>query len=176
MAFKRINYNESIKYYLKDYLKYKRKECHVNTFQKFFDYNIEEIENNEKAFKYVIGLLINDSTGNAVCYIHSWIEKNNSVVDVTPFANMYISSPEQLVENEYKEFVRQVNESRYMPLKTVSNANLNKELNNLLRSGDDLQKPGKTMEKLIRQWIEEAEKDHIIPEIVRKNGLKFIDN
>lgn len=176
MAFKRINYNESLKYYLKDYLEYERKECHVNTFQKFFNNNYEEVENNEKAFKYVIGLLINNSADNTVCYIHSWIEKNNSVIDVTPFANVYISSSEQLVGDEYEEFARQVNESRYMPLKTVSNANLNKEFNNLLRSGGDLQNPGKTMEKLIRQWIEEAEKDPRIPEVVRKNGLKLIDN
>lgn len=121
-------------------------------------------------------MLINNSADNDVCYIHSWIEKNNSVIYVTSFANVYISSSEQLFGYEYEEFARQVNESRYMPLKTVSNANLNKELIKLLRNGGDLQNPDKTMEKLIRQWIEEAEKDPRIPEIVRKNSLKLIDN
>lgn len=176
MAFKRINYDESIKYYLKDYLKYECKECHVNTFQKFFDSNIEEVENNEKAFKYVIGLLINDSTDDAVCYIHSWIEKNNMIIDVTPFANVFISSSTQLVGDEYEEFIRQVKASRYMPIKSVSNINLNIEFNKLLRCGGDLQNPGKTMEKLIRQWIEEVESDQRITDIIRKNNLTFIDN
>lgn len=175
MSFKIINYDESIRYYFKGCSKYGPKECHVNVFQHFYDNNYIEVENNEKAFKYVIGLLIFRNADNSFCYVHSWIEKNNMVIDVTPFANISITSSTQLDVNDHEELARQLREARYMPVKSLSNANLNKQFNALLKLDKNYGSPGKTMEKLVRQWIGEVRSDPRVIDLIQKENLTFIE-
>lgn len=174
MAIKKINYDASLKYYLKDNNGYERKQCHVNTFQKFYDFNYEEVEKNEDAFKYVVGLFIGNDGDKPICYIHSWVEKNNEVIDVTPFANVFITNENQLNGDEYEEFVRQVSGARYMPIKTISNKAFNKELNTRFRSLGYTQRPESIVENMVREWINEAEHDPRVKYQIENFGLTFI--
>ena len=176
MAIKRINYDESLKFYLKDFNEYERKECHTNTFQKFFDCNIEEVESNSKLYKYSIGLLLNNLGEKKICYIHSWVEKDGSVIDVTPFANVFITDKTPLVGSEYEEFKNSVNNAKYLAVKTVSNDMLNKKLQETFYSARGTLTPGKAMEKLVSTWIDEVQQDKRIQNQTQEFGYELVDN
>lgn len=176
MAIKTINYNESLKYYLKDCNEYFRKECHTNTFQKFFDCNIEEVEKNGNAFKYSIGLLINDPGKVKICYIHSWVEKNGAVIDVTPFANLFITNETCLEGPEYESVKESICEAKYLAIKTISNAGLNKQLQETYYNSRGFLTPGKVLENLVRKWIAEVENDNYVQKQILEFGYNFIED
>ncbi len=176
MAIKKIDFDESLKFYLKDFSEYERKECHVNTFQKFFDSNIEEVERNAKAYKYSIGLLLNELDDKKICYIHSWVEKDGRVIDVTPFANVFITDKTPLNGSEFEEFKRSVSNAKYLSLKTVSNDTLNKKLQDTFYSSLGTITPGKAMEKLVSTWIDEVQHDKRIQNQIDEFGYVLIDD
>lgn len=175
MAIKRISFLESQRYYLKNFNEYKRKECHTNTFQRFFDCNVTEVENNEKAFKYSIGLMLYNDGVQRICYIHSWIEKHNEVIDVTPFANVNMTDTTPLMGVEYEEFVKKANEARYLSIKTISNSHLNRCLRELFYGNSCKDSLGASMEKLIKVWIDEVVQDSRFVEQIRDYNYNLIE-
>ena len=62
-----------------------------------------------------------------------------------------------------------------MPVKSLSNANLNKQFNALLKLDKNYGSPGKTMEKLVRQWIGEVRSDPRVIDLIQKENLTFIE-
>ena len=175
MACKRINFDLSLRYYLKDYDSYFRCDCHINTFQKFFDNNYEEIEANEHSFKYVIGLYLFNYDGKKLCYLHSWIEKNNEVIDVTPFANAFVSKETVFEGPEFEESKRVLTEARYISIKSMSNKKLNNDLKAFMFS-KHYSTPEKAMEDLLKQWILDAESSNIIKKQISDFGYEFTNN
>ena len=173
MALKKICFDKSIEYYLKNYNGYERSNCHVNVFQKFYDFNYSEIEANESSFKYVIGLFLGMYESRKICYLHSWIEINNEVIDVTVFANALVGPGTLLSGPEFEEARKMLAEDcKYMPLKTISNKQYNRELNELYYS-KSISTPEKAAELLIRKWIEEAESSPKIKEQIEKYGYEY---
>ena len=116
-----MNFDKSLKYYLKDKDYYINSECHVNVYQRFYDVNYEEIEKRDYKIKYVTGLLIGELGEEKFCYIHSWIEINNEVIDVTSMANLF-NRVNFDVTSEMLELLKQevANTTKYMPIKSIS--------------------------------------------------------
>ena len=175
MAIKRIDFDLSLKFYLKDFKEYERKECHVNTFQRFFDCNIDEVEKNSKLYKYSIGLLMGEMGSRRICYIHSWVERNGQVLDVTPFANIFLTDQVPLSGPDYDMFKELTKSCKYYSFKTISNTSLNKELRKKTFSSKSFE-PGKAMENLILDWIEEIKNDPVFQRQIKECGYEFIDD
>ena len=176
MAIKRINFDKSLTYYLKDKEQYLPCECHNNTYLKFYDYNYPEVEKRMDSFKYVTGLLLIDDGVQKIAFIHSWIEKNNDIIDVTVLANSFSvlsSIPESIMENAKEKLSNKV---RYMPIVSMSDLQFTKECQKLGASiGFNKEASMKKVEEYLQSIVIEASKSPLIKKQTDDFGYKFVE-
>ena len=176
MAVKRINFDKSLSYYLKDKEQYLPCECHNNTYLKFYDYNYPEVEKRMDSFKYVTGLLLIDDGVQKIAFIHSWIEKNNEIIDVTVLANsfsMLPSLPERIIEESKVKLIEKV---RYMPITSMSDIQFTKECQRLgVGTGFNKEASMKKVEEYLQSIVFEASKSPLIKKQQEGFGYKFVE-
>lgn len=176
MAIKKINFDKTLAYYLKDKEQYLPCECHTNTYLKFYDYNFPEVERRIDSFKYVTGLLLITDDTQKIAFIHSWIEKNNEVIDMTVLANsfsMFSSIPERIIEDSKTKLLEKV---RYMPIISMSDLQFTKECQRLGAGlGFDKEAYMKKVEEYLQSIVLEASKSPAIKKQTDGFGYKYVE-
>lgn len=103
---RRMDFEKSFNFYIKDKETYKIKDCHHNSYIIFDDNNQKLIDNNPKDFSFHTGLLCNKKLN--LCLIHSWIEYRGSIIDVTSIANLqfvYAEKIDSKMRHEAKKYI-----------------------------------------------------------------------
>ena len=176
MAVKKINFDKSLAYYLKDKEHYLPCECHTNTYINYYDYNYEEVEKRIDTFRYVTGLMLINDEEKKIMLIHSWIEKNNEIIDVTAMANSFggfPSIPDSVVEDAKAKFLEKV---RYMPISSMSDIQFTKDCKKLGEGiGLDREAHTKRVEAYLQSIVSEASKSVIVKRQQDSFGYKFVD-
>ena len=97
-----IDFDLSLAFFLKDKNKYQPANCHMNVYERFYDLNHETIDSNDDRWFFVTGLLLIESNNKKICYVHSWLEFDDKVIDVTAFANsdlrVFDTIPNELIQ------------------------------------------------------------------------------
>ena len=123
---KKMDFEKSLNYYLKDKNTYEAKECHKNTYSTFYSNNEMLIRKRPKDFTYVTGLMTYDKDGIKVCVVHSWVEYCGLVIDVTPFANC--NCPINIDDDSKEELENKCNEIiGYIQYSVMSNKKLDEK-------------------------------------------------
>lgn len=105
---KKIDFKESLYYFLKDRKKYEQSNCHINTYNTFYDCNYKVVNLRESNFYYVTGLMIFKYEQKKYCVIHSWIEDCGKIIDVTSLTNSqlyYLAEPSEDQVEEIRKFL-----------------------------------------------------------------------
>ena len=176
MAIKKINFDKSLTYYLKDKEHYLPCECHTNTYINFYDYNYEEVEKRIDVFRYVTGLMLINGGDKKIMLIHSWIEKNNEIIDVTALANSFSSFP--LIPNSVLEDAKAklLEKVRYMPISSMSDIQFTKDCKKLGDGiGLDREAHTKRVETYLQSIVSEASKSSIIKKQQDDFGYQFVE-
>lgn len=139
MAVKKIDFEKSFKYFWKDKEYYQPRDCHVNTYARFYDKNYEEVERRISKFKYVTGFLDIEDDDGKKCILHSWIEKDGFVIDVTPFANLYSFVKEDFSDDNLQELKKlTINKSKYVSLTALSDIEFTKKCKEIASNCEDV--------------------------------------
>lgn len=100
---KKIDFKQSLYYFLKDKKKYEQSNCHINTYNTFFDCNNKVVTLRESNFYYVTGLMIFEHKQKKYCVIHSWVEDCGKIIDITSLTNSQLYYLEEPSEDEIEE-------------------------------------------------------------------------
>lgn len=176
MAVKKINFDKSLAYYLKDKERYLPRECHLNTYLYFYDCNLANIQKRTDSYRYVTGLMLISDEEKKIMLIHSWIEKNNEVIDVTSMANSFSgfpSIPDSVIEDAKRKFSEKI---RYMPISSMSDIQFSKENNKLIAEARfDEKASNKKFEEFLQSIVFEVSKNQAIKKQQEEFGYEFVD-
>ncbi len=122
---KRINFEKTLKYFMKNRDSYEPFDCHMNTYDRFYDKNYDEVDSRSKDFSFVTGLMTLSKGDLKVCVVHSWVEDRGMVIDVTSLANSKLKFVVNYSDEDVDEIKASLEERvNYIPYKTISNNKL----------------------------------------------------
>ena len=130
---KKIDFDKSLDYYLKDKNEYRKLECHLNAYDCFYKSNEKIINIRESNFYYVTGVIICESNGKKYAIVHSWVEENKKIIDVTFFANSLIHqevSPTSEIISELRDISEEI---IYIPNFRIANRKLTNDFKTLAK-------------------------------------------
>lgn len=176
ITFKKIDFERSLHYYLKDKYYYKQTDCHMNAYTRFFDKNYEEVEHRELHFSFVTGLMLFTKDDSKYCVLHSWVEDKGMVIDTTSLSNSnlsLVSNPSNQLVYEVKKLINE--HILYIPYFVISNANLTKKTQELyIKSNFNESKFLKLFEEYLKSICDSVSQDFIFLNSVReKYGFEF---
>ncbi len=176
ITFKKIDFEKSLHYYLKDKNYYKPSDCHMNVYTRFFDKNYGEVELRDLHFSYVTGLMLFTDGEHKYCVVHSWIEDRGMVIDTTSLSSSHlalVSSPSTQLIFETKKIINE--HVSYAPYFVISNANLTKKIQELyLKSNRIENKFLRAVEDYLKSICDSVSQDsNFLYQIQEKYGYEF---
>ena len=100
---KKLDFKQTLYYFLKDKMKYEQANCHINTYITFYDCNYKVVDLRETNFYLVTGLMIFKHEQKKYSVVHSWIEDCGKIIDVTSLTNSQLYFLEEPKEDEIDE-------------------------------------------------------------------------
>lgn len=118
-----IDFDKTLKYFVKDKFEYQQNECHSNTYSRFYSCNCEEVDLRSNDFSFHTGLICYEDTKK--CVIHSWVEDKNNIIDVTSISNSQIAFNKNITSNMIED-IRKIlcDKIRYIEYYSISNVEL----------------------------------------------------
>ena len=126
-----IDFDLSLSFYFKDKNQYKPANCHMNVYERFYDLNHETIDSNDEKWRFVTGLLLIDYNGLKICYVHSWIEFEEKIIDVTAFANSDLGSFEKPPKKVLEKYKAIMSHYRYVAHSRLRSSKLTIDFNRI---------------------------------------------
>lgn len=123
---KEIDFDLSLKYFLNGIQRYESKNCHVNAYSIFYELNYNEMDFSTSKINIVTGLMAIEIKDSKYCVIHSWIEKDNRVIDVTNFANSIFKFWPNISKKDYDDIYTVSSKFKYFPYYHISNREFTK--------------------------------------------------
>lgn len=173
---KKIDFDKSLHYFLKDKSYYKQSDCHINAYTRFFDKNYEEVERRELHFSYVTGLMLFTSGDQKYCVVHSWVEDRGMVIDTTSLSNSQLSLVIYPSKQLICEAKRIINEHiSYVPYFVISNGNLTSKTQELfIKNNLNEKKWLKAIEEYLKSICDSVAQDSkFLYSIREKHGYEF---
>jgi len=176
ITFKKIDFEKSLHYYLKDKNYYKPSDCHINAYIRFFDKNYEEVERRDLHFSYVTGLMLFTDGEQKYCVVHSWIEDRGMVIDTTSLSSSQlalVSSPSTQLICETKKIIDE--HVSYVPFFVISNVDFTKKTQELyLKSNRIENKLHRAVEDYLKSICDSVSHDSkFLYQIHEKFGYEF---
>jgi len=179
IIFKKMNFDKSLQYFLKDKNYYKKNDCHMNSYSMFYDRNYEEVEHRKSNFSYVTGLIMFKKGEKKYCVVHSWVEDRGMVIDTTSLANSKLACctcPSEKLISESKKIINDY--ISYVPYFVISNADLTIKTQELYIGSNFIhEKFAKGIETYLQSICDSVANDSIfLCSIREKYGYEFKQN
>lgn len=175
---RRLDFEKSKKYFLKDYLVYAPYDCHTNAFVRFYDKNYKIVDENKSDYKFVIGLSVCFSKDGNYCCTHSWVMEKNKIVDVTLFANAFHSQNIKIYSIDKINWDEEPSKNLgYISYRIFTNREFDKICKTKCMGITDKNKVNKIMQDFLMAEIEKLENDkEFISEIEKKYNCKYVSD
>ncbi len=174
---KYINFDLSLKYFIKDKNEYESCDCHKNTYDVFYGCNGEEVDCRQKDFVFVTGLMTYEDDSQKVCVTHSWVEYMGQVIDVTSLANSalkYSNNCDQDTLDEIEDILE--NRVSYIAYKTYTNNKLNRKFQEIKMRYGGVMMPGavEPINEFLQDIVTSIELDkEFLNRVKNKFGFEF---
>lgn len=158
---KKIDFKETLHYFLKDKDSYNRSDCHINTYNVFYENNHKVIDVRQSNFYFVTGIVIFSDGQNKYCVVHSWVEDCGKVIDVTSLANSILyqlNNPSDEQIEEIKNILEQNVE--YVGYSRINNKKLTNDWRKIQRKCfNNIDKTFSEIEKYLQDIVKRVSDD-----------------
>ena len=175
IEFKKIDFENTLSFFLRGRGKYETRNCHMNTYSTFYDVSYNEVLRDEKSFSYSTGLMLYDGD-KKYCVIHSWVEYKGKVVDLTSFANSqlkFVAKPTMYLINSIRKLLKE--KVQYVAHSNISNKDLNSTLQKIAQKcQNDMLKIKFEIENYLNSIVDDVKNDEtFLKTITEKYGYEL---